>query len=39
MVFRTDNNLAIDNKVITIKSSLAAQAADGEIQKAPSTEH
>jgi hypothetical protein len=39
MGFRTENDLAIDNKVITIESSLAAQAADGEIQKAPSTEH
>jgi len=39
MGFRTENDLAIDNKVITIESSLAAQAADGEIQKARSTEH
>jgi hypothetical protein len=39
MAFRRANNLAIDNKVITIKLSLAAQAADGEIQEAPSTEH
>jgi hypothetical protein len=31
MAFRRANNLAIDNKVITIKLSLAAQAADGEI--------
>jgi hypothetical protein len=38
MVFRTENNLAIDNKVITIKSSIAAQAADRDSPQAPSAE-